>query len=309
MTIRKYPIQLILVLLLAVAGIGHSQIRMPEKIKNPFPNKKGACFSLRSPGKDKKGNAIKGDFLSNMPKVEKLKVGWNYCWSTDLRSSQPKSVSFAPMVYSVYGNPPVKDITARLKKSLAVSKQQKKHTILLGYNEPDKKNQANLSVEDALKYWKSLEAQNLPLCSPSCVHPDNKWMTDFMKGVKEKGLRVDYIGVHNYGNGNVDALKKKLRKAYLAYGKRPLIVTEFAVADWSASSTQGNRHSPEKILKFMQQILPWMDQQEWILGYSWFSFDINSKVGTSSALFDQKGNLTKLGEFIRIINRILNRAC
>ena len=27
---------------------------MPEKIKNPFPNKKGACFSLRSPGKDKK---------------------------------------------------------------------------------------------------------------------------------------------------------------------------------------------------------------------------------------------------------------
>jgi hypothetical protein len=215
----------------------------------------------------------------------------------DLRPNQPSIMSFAPMVFSVYGNPAINDFAARLKNRLVAVKRKQRQTVLLGFNEPDKKNQGNLSVEKALKYWKSLEAQNLPLCSPSCVHTDKIWMTDFMAGVKKEGLRVDYVGVHNYGGGSVEAFKKLLKETYLAYDKRPIIVTEFAVADWKATSPEKNRHSPEKVLKFMQEILPWMDQQEWIVGYAWFSFNINDNAGTSSALFDEKGNLTKLGEY------------
>ena len=294
---KFFPFKLILTVFLVAVNTALCQTKTAEINKALFPNKKGVCFTLRSPGKDKQGRIVKGDYLKNMPKVEKLKAGWNYSWGINLRPNQPKGMVFAPMVFSVYGSPEIRDFTKRLEKSLEPVQQKQRKTVLLGFNEPDKKNQGNLSVEKALKYWKSLEAQNLPLCSPSCVHPDKEWMTKFMAGVKKEGLRVDYIGVHNYGGGNVEGFKKLLKKTYLAYGKRPIIVTEFAVADWKAKSPEENRHSPEKVLQFMQQILPWMDEQDWIVGYAWFSFDMKSSAGTSSALFDEKGNLTKLGEF------------
>jgi hypothetical protein len=294
---QKYTTQLILTLVFGLTNAGLSQTLGTEKIDQPFPNKKGVCLTLRSPGKDKKGEVVKGDYLTNMPKVVKLNAGWNYSWGMELQPKQPEKKTFVPMVFSVYGEPTVKDLASRIEKALAPAKRQRKETILLGFNEPDGKEQGNLSVEKALKYWKSLEAQNLPLCSPSCVHPNKEWMTQFMAGVKRDRLRVDYIGVHNYGGGSVEGFKKLLKKTYLAYDKRPIIVTEFAVADWSASSPEKNKHSPEKVLKFMQEILPWMDKQDWIVGYAWFSFGVDSSAGTSSALFDEKGNLTKLGEF------------
>jgi hypothetical protein len=47
----------------------------------------------------------------------------------------------------------------------------------------------------------------------------------------------------------------------------------------------------------MKNVLPWMEKQNWIAGYAWFSFGIHEAVGTSSSLFDQNGKLTPLGHF------------
>ncbi len=246
-------------------------------------------MTLRSKGE---GNQSK-----NIPLIQKLNAGWNYSWAMEFRPTQPKELTFAPMFFSVYDDPEVSEISEKIKNELEPLKKLQPNIILLGYNEPDGKEQANLSVEKALHYWKALEDQDLPLCSPSCVHPDKEWMTNFMAGVKKDQLRVDYIGVHSYGGGNANSFKEMLKKTYLSYDKRPIIVTEFAVADWNAKTPQQNKHTPEHVLKFMQEVLPWMEEQDWIAGYAWFSFDIKSAPGTSSALFDEAGNLTKLGEF------------
>ena len=270
--------------------------KLPVKhIKDPFYNKKGLANTLRTPG-IKKGKKVYGTYIQNMPKVKKLNVGWNYSWSMKLQPTQPEKTSFAPMVYSVYGQPDIQTVTNNLFKQVVPVSERQEHVVVFGYNEPDKKNQANMSVERALKYWESLERLNVPLCSPSCVHPDNKWMKDFMKGVEKKKLRVNYIGVHDYGDGSPEQFKAKLKRIHKLYG-RPIIVTEFAVADWNAKTVEANKHSPKKVLKFMKEVLPWMDKQDWIAGYAWFSFDQNKNVGHSSALFDGKGNLTTLGEF------------
>ncbi len=45
----------------------------------------------------------------------------------------------------------------------------------------------------------------------------------------------------------------------------------------------------------MKDVLPWMESQNWIAGYAWFSCGIDEAVGTSSVLFDLKGNLTTPG--------------
>ena len=54
---------------------------------------------------------------------------------------------------------------------------------------------------------------------------------------------------------------------------------------------------PQQVLAFMKEALPWLEEQEWIVGYAWFPFPITSSHGTSSALFDLNGNLTACGEF------------
>ena len=51
----------------------------------------------------------------------------------------------------------------------------------------------------------------------------------------------------------------------------------------------------------MKDVLPWMESQNWIAGYAWFSFEMNEAVGTSSALFDLGGNLTTLGRFYQSV--------
>ena len=88
-----------------------------------------------------------------------------------------------------------------------------------------------------------------------------------------------------------------MAQVYEAYGRRPLLISEFAVADWGAKTVGQNSHSPEEVLKFMKNVLPWMEKQNWIAGYAWFSFGIHEAVGTSSSLFDQSGKLTTLGKF------------
>jgi hypothetical protein len=153
-----------------------------------------------------------------------------------------------------------------------------------------------------------LEKLNIPLCSPACANPlsdvdestqgvRGTWMRDFMREADKRNYRIDYIGVHWYGSTSPRAFKERMVQVYEAYARRPLLISEFAVADWGAKTVDQNSHSPEEVLKFMKNVLPWMEKQNWIAGYSWFSFEIHEAVGTSSALFDKSGKLTTLGKF------------
>lgn len=97
------------------------------------------------------------------------------------------------------------------------------------------------------------------------------------------------------------AFKERMIQVYEAYGRRPLLISEFAVADWGAKAVAQNQHSPESVLEFMKDVLPWMEKQNWIAGSCWFSFGIDEAVGTSSALFDKEGDLTTLGRFYQSV--------
>jgi hypothetical protein len=88
---------------------------------------------------------------------------------------------------------------------------------------------------------------------------------------------------------------------YNAYGQRPLLITEFALADWGAKNPGENSITQKDVLAFMQNVLPWMEQQNWIAGYAWFSFEIDDPNGCSSALFDDDGNLTASGQFYQSV--------
>jgi hypothetical protein len=123
-------------------------------------------------------------------------------------------------------------------------------------------------------------------------------MVEFMSIAEERCHRLDWIGVHWYGGANVEAFKRAMQNIYELYGsRRPLLITEFAPADWKAETPAENKWSQADVLDFMKQALPWLEETAWIAGYAWFSFDTSSAAGTSSALFDEQGALTACGRF------------
>ena len=145
----------------------------------------------------------KGDRL--VSKLNKLNCKWYYTWGSKIPEGAPAGIDFKPMIWGYWGDKNGLANTAKKAKEAGIKE-------LLGFNEPDRKNQANMSVEKALKIWPLLMETGMRLGSPAGVHPDNDWMKAFMAGAKKQKLRVDFITVHSYGGPNANELEKRLRK-------------------------------------------------------------------------------------------------
>lgn len=171
---------------------------------------------------------------------------------------------------------------------------------LLGFNEPDHKDQSNMTVEQALDLWPKLMELGLRLGSPGCAQPDREWMKNFMKGIDERKLRVDFVTVHSYGGLDVDALIKRLEAVHQMY-QRPIWITEFGVGDWEAKTRAENRYKPEQIVTFMEKLLPQLDVLDMVERYAWFPAKPDSSSLGPCALFAEDGSLTRVGETYRSV--------
>lgn len=220
-----------------------------------------------------------------------LHCRWVYTWGGSVPPDLPEGMDFIPMVRSRQSEP---------EKIARIAGEAKIHQIteLLGLNEPDAQKQDDMSVEEALDMWPLLMETGLRLGSPGCIHPDKEWMTAFMKGVEERKLRVDFVCVHSYGGPNASALVKRLEKVAQLYD-RPLWITEFGVGDWQAATVEDNQYPPGTVLRFMDAILPMLDDLDFLERYAWFPAKTTSIPLGTSALFDAQGALTPLGEIYR----------
>lgn len=252
----------------------------------PLPGKKGAALTLRDEGKP-------GDWKEHLPRTLALNPYWNYSWSSKRIAAQPDDIEFIPMLW---GGGKEGALEERIRSDILPHVESGKVKRVLGFNEPDHKMQSNMQVSRALELWPQLESLGVPLVSPSCAHPGKQWMQDFMVEVEDSCKRVDWVGVHWYGSANFPSFVKSMTSYHQQYG-RPILITEFAPADWSATSRAENNISPAEVLSFMKQALPWLEEQDWVVGYAWFSFKQSDSVGTSSALFDTNGELTACGRF------------
>ncbi len=272
---RRQLLQLSLMATLAPAGQLHAA---PKARKGAEGSpKKGLCIGTKDP-----------DYKD---KLEALRCKWFYNWTGNIPQDAPRGVDYFPMIWKYAGNP-------KAVENIADAAKRERIKELLGFNEPDASSQANMSVEQAINAWPILEKTELRLGSPGCVHPDNEWMKEFMGEVKKHNLRVDFICVHSYGGPNADALIDRLEAVHKLY-KRPIWITEFAVADWKAQSLEENKFKPDEILDFMKEVLPKLDRKDFIERYAWFPAATTSIPVHNSALWDEEGKLTKLGECYR----------
>ena len=115
-----------------------------------------------------------GKDLEWQRKLQLCGASWFYSWSKNLPDNIPDGAEFVPMIF---GRMKGETIT----KAGEIFRGNKLKQVL-GFNEPDQKNQSNVTVEQALNLWPKLMELDMRLGSPGCVHPDREWMKDFMKG-------------------------------------------------------------------------------------------------------------------------------
>lgn len=251
----------------------------PPAQEEAASRKKGLCLTL---------NRTDWSF-----RVAEAKVYWHYSWGNIFSEFEPDSVEFVPMIW---GSARADGDTFNELKAL---KDEGKVRYLLGFNEPNGAEQANMTVEEAVALWPKLMELGVPLGSPAVAGTtiDNNWLKQFMTQVNQLGLRVDFITVHQYSIDNVPNFIKSLQDLYDQY-KLPLWITEFAVADWSAKTAEENKYSHDFVLNFMKTLLPELEKLKFVHRYSWFGppgWDKPALI--TSALWDNDGKITPLGEF------------
>ena len=174
---------------------------------------------------------------------------------------------------------------------------------LLGFNEPDKLDQANLTVSQAVSLWSGLLATGLRLGAPAVTDSSGTdvgvdWLYNFIDQADAAGLRVDYIPVHyyrcysnnDYPQGAADQLYYYLRDIHNRTG-RPIWVTEW---NNGASWTTCDDPTYEQNRDVVEAMMNRMDNAPWVERYS-----IYSKVEYTRQTHYDEGGLTPMGVMYR----------
>lgn len=127
--------------------------------------------------------------------------------------------------------------------SWAVINAQNNVTHLLGFNEPDRPDQSNMTVDAAIAQWPNFFQSGLRLGSPAPAST-NAWLARFMNVCDSLNYRVDFMVTHAYQYQNtgwwnwyIDATSRGNRSIEEAGAARPIWITEWNNgANWTSES-------------------------------------------------------------------------
>lgn len=96
---------------------------------------------------------------------------------------------------------------------------------VLGYNEPARPDQANMSVASAINQWPEIFKSGLRIGSPAPAAIGSSWLTEFMQICDELNYRVDFIAFHAYQDQPTSWWSWNISTATI--GGRPVWITEW----------------------------------------------------------------------------------
>ncbi|GAA0438651.1 hypothetical protein Acor_78860 [Acrocarpospora corrugata] len=215
-------------------------------------------------------------------------ASWYYTWAVNHNGiTTPANTQFVPMIW---GAASVTD------QNLAQAKAAGPY--LLGFNEPDMKEQSNMSVDTALSLWPKLMATGQKLGSPAVAWGGSTpggWLDCFMSGAASRGYRVDFITLHWYGGdfraeAATGQLKSYIQAVYDRY-KKPIWLTEFALIDFS----NGVRYPTEAQQgAFLASATQMLGSLPYVQRYAWFGLPASDN-GVSTGLIHSNGTTTPAG--------------
>ncbi|KAJ5662737.1 hypothetical protein N7462_011663 [Penicillium macrosclerotiorum] len=213
--------------------------------------------------------AVLGDTTST---TSKRGAAYNDAVSvTKITGGGNTGVEYVPMLWGKGSE----DFTTGIK-NLLTARGDDKTTKILGFNEPDIKGQSYLSVADAVTEWQTYMTQfakNATLISPAPTSSENadqglNWLKSFM--TECKNCNISGLAFHWYGT-SADQFKTHVQEAIdiaNLHNIDNVWCTEFGLND-DMNTTIGVRHS-ENTVAFLDEVLPWLDDQPNITHYSWF---------------------------------------
>ena len=229
-------------------------------------------------------------------------VGWWYNWYVKPEAAvasvyQDYGFEFVPMTWNGSFN-------ESLLRSWLDDHPDVKY--LLAFNEPNFKEQANMTPGQVAAQWPRLESiaedYNLEIVGPAvnycgnCVTENGvtyydpfEYLDDFFEVCPD--CRVDYIAVHCYMN-TPSALKWYIGE-FKKYGK-PIWLTEFA--GWESN---GNIQNLQDQVEYMVEVLDYLENDPDVFRYAWFVGRTSSGINSYpyiDILGSTRGTLTPLGE-------------
>jgi len=202
-----------------------------------------------------------------MEDVDLLAPGtsWFYNWANDISSdldaaTSAKGMKFFPMAWN--GN-------FSKDKIRAYKQKHPECEYILAYNEPNLTDQANMTPQQAATIFPEVKALadelNMKIISPAMnygtlanYHDPIKWLDEFFGLVPISNF--DGIAIHCYMS-TPSALKSYVQM-FRKYGK-PIWMTEFCA--W-----ENNIQNVGQQMKYMNDVLNYMEADPGILRYAWF---------------------------------------
>lgn len=219
-------------------------------------------------------------------------ASWYYNWaSTTGEVTMLEGTEYVPMIW---GPGSVTDAE--------LSRAAQEGTHLLGFNEPDSPTQANMTPEQALDLWPQLEKTGLSLGAPAVsagADLPGGWLDRFMQGAAERGLRVDFIPLHWYGDDFSPAATQQLRDYLQAVHDRydkPIWLTEYALIDFSQGAPR--YPSEQEQTAFIESSTQMLESLDFVERYAWFALSTHT---SPTGLYDGT-NATAAGRAYRDVN-------
>lgn len=216
---------------------------------------------------------------------------WTYNWNYLVPPSS-SNLELVPMLRKAGS------VTSDAVRILREGQQAGSYRYLLGFNEPDGRNQANMTATQAANLWPQLQSTGLLLGSPAPANPTNGWLKSFMDIAKARQLRVDFIALHFYANiidtNALHRIKTQVEAVRAHYGK-PIWVTEIGIIDRRTSPGTAAANWIRAV-KFMRSVTAMLDAKPYVQRYAWMADNVSGIYNLRwSSLYDASGRLTPLG--------------
>ncbi|KAA6302219.1 MAG: hypothetical protein EZS26_001579 [Candidatus Ordinivivax streblomastigis] len=194
-------------------------------------------------------------------------ISWSYNWGTEHSAALEDvfteyDLDYCPMAWN--------NIDANRLRAYKAA--HPKCQYLLAFNEPNLKDQANMTPAQVAEKWPALQSiaqeLNLKIISPAMNYGtlENygdpvKWLDEFFSLVPLSG--IDGISIHCY-MANAGATKSYIDR-FKKYNK-PIWLTEFCAWD----GVNANNFKLEGQMKYMSDIINYMESDPAVFRYAWF---------------------------------------
>lgn len=232
---------------------------------------------------------------------------WTYNWGRTNTHTLPAGIPFFPMQWGNF-NWDIGSNQGPLWQEYPTWRRRADAVHLLGFNEPDRSDQSNMTLNTVISQWPRLMELDLPLVSPvpATAGGAGAWLDQFFTQANQLGYRVDYTAVHTYpgpNSGSSNSLVDFIKGAQ-SLTKRPVWLTEFSFVDWDGNLSWSEEDNYNCLAEFLwrAETIPELrkyalfvftaDSQNPQPANTWQSFSPAPR----SNSYDSNGNLTAFGK-------------